>query len=189
MRKLIVTNIVSLDGYHEGPEGVMQLPMDDAFDAHNLERLEAADTLLLGATTFRGFQGFWPSVADDPTFSDSYRGISRRNNEIAKVIISDSEPDDLLDTWRTTTTVVPRADAKRAVEDLKQQDGGDILVFGSRTMWNGLLDEGLVDEIQLMVGPVVLRGGVPAFAAPHQLTLTGTRGFEGSGNVLLTYTA
>ncbi len=89
MRKLMVTNIVSLDGYHEGPEGIMQLPMDDAFDAHNLERLEAADTLLLGATTFRGFQGFWPSVADDPSFSDNNRGISRRNNEIAKVVISD----------------------------------------------------------------------------------------------------
>jgi dihydrofolate reductase len=189
MRKVIVSNIVSLDGYHEGPEGVMQLPMDAAFDAYNLERLEAADTLLLGATTFRGFQGFWPSVADDPAQSDVNRGISRRDNEIAKVVISDSMSDDQLDAWRSTTTVVPRADAKRAVEELKQQGGGDILVFGSRTMWNGLLADGVVDEIHLIVGPVVLGGGIPAFVAPHSLELTGSRPFEGSGNVLLTYSA
>jgi dihydrofolate reductase len=70
MRKLIVSNIMSLDGYYEGPgKNVMVLPMDEAFDTYNAERLRAADTLLLGRNTYDGFKGFWPSVADDPNFT------------------------------------------------------------------------------------------------------------------------
>ena len=58
MRKLIVSNIMSLDGYYTGPDNnVMVLPMDQAFDAYNAERLRAADTLLLGRTTYDGFKG------------------------------------------------------------------------------------------------------------------------------------
>ena len=64
MRKLVVSNIVSLESYYEGPgRDVMVLPMDTAFDAYNAERLRAADTLLLGRATFEGFKSFWPSVA------------------------------------------------------------------------------------------------------------------------------
>jgi hypothetical protein len=75
LRKLIVTNIISLDGYYEGPnKNVMVMPMDDAFDSYNVERLRAADTLLLGRNSFEGFKGFWPSVADDPSFSPANRG-------------------------------------------------------------------------------------------------------------------
>lgn len=78
MRKLIVTNIVSLDGYFEGPGGnVMALPMDGAFDTYNAERLRAADTLLLGRRTFEMFQGFWPTVADNPAFGPVQQEISR----------------------------------------------------------------------------------------------------------------
>ncbi len=68
MRKLIVCNIMSLDGYYTGPgNNVMVLPMDEAFDAYNAERLRAADTLLLGRTTYEGFKGFGPSVTADPS--------------------------------------------------------------------------------------------------------------------------
>lgn len=63
MRKLIVSNIVSLDGYCAGPGGdVMALPMDDSFDTYNVERLQAADTLLLGRKTYELFKGFWPQM-------------------------------------------------------------------------------------------------------------------------------
>jgi dihydrofolate reductase len=81
MRKLIVSNIMSLDGYYEGPgKSVMVLfdyrwkayPTDESFDAYNAERLHAADTLLLGRTTYDGFRGFWPSVADDPNFTPTH---------------------------------------------------------------------------------------------------------------------
>src|SRR4051812_25117707 len=112
MRKLIVTNIVSLDGYYEGPDGnVMALPMDHRFDEYNVERLQAADTLLLGHTTFSGFAGYWPGVADDESASADNREISRRNNAIEKVAIGDSLTDDELGAWSDTTRVVKRGDA------------------------------------------------------------------------------
>jgi len=85
MRKLIVSNAVSLDGYYAGPDGdVMVLELDPVFDAYNAERLRAADTLLLGRNSFEGFKGFWPPIADDPdpNWSDAQREVSRRDNEI-----------------------------------------------------------------------------------------------------------
>jgi dihydrofolate reductase len=190
MRTLIVTNIMSIDGYYEGPGGnVMALPMDDRFDEHNLERLRAADTLLLGGTTFRGFVSYWPSVAEDHSASDNNRAISRRNNEIDKLVVSDSLTQEETGAWRETTRIVGRADAPAAIAELKQQDGGDILMFGSRTTWHGLLAAGVVDELQLVVGGSVLGGGTPLFPAGTQakLELLGTRSFDDSDNAILRY--
>ena len=188
MRKLIVTNIVSLDGFCEGPGGnVMALPMDASFDAHNLERLRAADTLLLGRNTFVMFEGFWPQMATHPQATPTHREISRLDGAIDKVVVSDSLNDGGTGPWRQTSRIVRRADAHAVIAALKQQPGRDILMFGSRTLWNDLLAAGLVDEVHLMVGPVVLGGGTPAFAAPVALRLIDTRRFEGSGNVVLRY--
>jgi dihydrofolate reductase len=67
MRKLVVCNIMSLDGYDEGPgNNVMVLPMDASFDEYNLERIRAADAVLLGRTSYQAFSGFWPAMADNP---------------------------------------------------------------------------------------------------------------------------
>ena len=67
MRKLIVCNIISVDGFYSGPnDDVMAMPFDEPFDDYNAERLRAADTLLLGRRSFEGFKGYWPSVADNP---------------------------------------------------------------------------------------------------------------------------
>ena len=67
MSKVVVTSIVSVDGYTEGPGGnVMVMPMDHAFDEYNAERMRTAGSLLFGATTYRGMVGFWPSAAREP---------------------------------------------------------------------------------------------------------------------------
>ena len=200
MRKLIVSTIASLDGYVEGPgRNVMVLPMDGFFDEHNLERLRAADTLLLGATTYLGLKGYWPAVADNPGVSpavadnpgvaDLHRETGQRNNEIQKVVVSDSLTKDDTAPWTDTTTMVRRADAHQAVAELKDRPGKDILMFGSRTLWNDLLVAGLVDELHLMVGAAVLGGGTPAFGAGPvpPLRLMTTRRRDGSDNVLLQY--
>jgi dihydrofolate reductase len=191
MRKLIVSNIVSLDGYCEGPGGnVMALPMDACFDAYNLERLQAADTLLLGARTYRLFKGFWPSMRENPNASPTHREISRLDDILAKVVVSDGLAVSETDPWRETTRIVRRADAHHEIATLKKGPGRDILVFGSHTLWNDLLEAGLVDELHLMVGAVVLGEGTAAFARPvtsSSLRLVGARTWEGSNNALLTY--
>ena len=190
MRTLIVSNIISIDGYYEGAGGnVMALPMDSSFNAYNAERLRAADTLLLGANTFRGFSAYWPSVADDPTADADNREISRLNGAIDKIAISDSLAPGAGGAWAETSRIVPRGEAHDAIRELKQQDGGDILMFGSRTTWHGLFDAGLVDELHLMVGGVVLGGGTPAFpdGVGAELCLLGTRTSDDSENVLVRY--
>jgi hypothetical protein len=91
MRKLIVSNLISLDGYAAGPGGdVMALPFDTTFSDYNLELMQAADTLVSGATTYRGFVSYWPPVADDPAQSEVERAISRRHRELEHLVVSDS---------------------------------------------------------------------------------------------------
>ncbi len=190
MRKVIVTNIVSVDGFYEGPGGnVMALPMDHAFDAYNAERLGSAGTLLLGRSSFELFLGFWPPVADDPAASDDQREISRLDTAIDKVVVSDTLTSEDTGVWRDTTRVVRRDDAHGLVAELRKGDGGDILVFASRTVWNDLLAAGLVDELHLVVGGAVLGDGTPAFApnVAAGLALLGARRFDGSDNVVLRY--
>ncbi len=206
MGTLIVSNIVSLDGFVAAADGnSTALPMDDAFDAYNAERLRSAGTLLVGANSYRGFAQFWPQVLRDPEgvagmiaeqvgldradvlqrlTTGASGEVARLNDAIAKVVVSDTLTPDDLGAWRDSTTIVPRAEAAARVAELD----GEVLTFGSRTTWNGLLAAGVVDELHLMVGPVVLGRGVPAFDGPAPaLTLAGTRRFDGSDNVVLRY--
>jgi dihydrofolate reductase len=151
MRKLIVCNIISVDGFYSGPnDDVMAMPFDAQFDDYNAERLRAADTLLLGRRSFEGFKGYWPPIADDPDARAVEREISRLDNEIDKVVVSDTLTDADLLPW-TNTTIVRRADAHDAVGRLKDGPGREILMFGSHTLWNDLLKAGLVDELHCMI--------------------------------------
>lgn len=194
MRSVIVCNIMSLDGYYEGPGGnVMVLEMDEQFDAYNLERIRRAGTVLLGRTSYDGFSSYWPGIADAPedlgnrALSEDNRELSRIYNGLEKVVVSDGGPPSDDNPWRGTTTMVPRDEVASWLAQERERDAGDILVFGSRTMWNGLLEHGLVDEIHLMVGPAALGGGTPIFTGPVRLRLSETRRFERSDNVLLQY--
>jgi dihydrofolate reductase len=190
VRKLIVSNIMSLDGYYEGPgENVMALPMDEAFDAYNAERLHAADTLLLGRHTYEAFKGFWPTIADDPGATPVQQEISRLDNAIDKVVVSDGLSAKMTDPWRENTRIIRGSDAYEQIAELKRQAGKDILIFGSRTLWNELLVHELVDELHLMIGHVVLGGGTPIFDGqpPVSLRIIDTHRLEGSDSLLVRY--
>jgi dihydrofolate reductase len=190
MRKLIVCNIVSLDGCYSGPGGdVMAMPFDQGFSEYNAERLRTASTLLLGRSSFDGFRSYWPSVADDPGAPEVEREISRLNRAIEKVVVSDSlQPEDTAP-W-SDARIVRRADAHEAVAELRRGTGGDILVFGSHLLWNDLLAHNLVDELHLMIGAgIVGTGGVRAFEStpPGSLRLVGSETWSGSNLVLVRY--
>lgn len=194
MRSVIVSNIVSLDGFYAAADGnPLVLNMDEAFDEYNRERIETADTVLLGRSSFEGFSAYWPAVAGAPAdpgnraLSEDNRRISRAFNSVAKVVVSDSlkiSPDN---PWAPGTTVIPRAASAEWLNTARSEDGRDILVFGSRIMWNGLLAQGLVDELHLMLSPRAIVEGVPFLTVPASFTLLESRRFEGSSNVLLRY--
>jgi dihydrofolate reductase len=190
MRKLIICNIVSLDGYYTGPNNnVMVMPMGGVFDIYNASRLHEASTLLVGRVSFEMFRDFWPPVADDPNWDDKNREISRLNNAIDKVVISDTLTNDQRGAWASTTRIVKRSDAHQEIAKLKAQDGKDILVFGSHMLWNALLANGLVDELHLMIGNIVLGDGVRAFENKPNFTLRliDAVKWEGANNVVLQY--
>jgi dihydrofolate reductase len=191
MRKLIVTNIMSLDGYYTGPDdNIMVMPMDGRFDEYNAERAATADILLLGRTSYEGFSSFWPPVAEDSSASAANRALSRRQLAMHKVAVSDTLELDPANPWTPTAEVVSRDRAYDRIAELKRESAdGDILVFGSHTLWTDLLAHGLVDELHLMLGAAVVGGGVPMFdrAVPAGLTLIETRTWDDSSNVLLRY--
>lgn len=196
MRSVIVCNIMSLDGYFEGPgRDVMVHNMDAAFDAYNLERIRKAGTVLLGRTSYEGFSSYWPGIADAPhdpgnrALSDDNRELSRIYNRIEKVVVTDGSGLSPDNPWYDTTKTVRRSDVGDWVARARGRGIGDILIFGSRMMWNGLLAQGLVDELHLMVGPRAVGGGTPIFAFPVDLRLLSVRDFDGSDNVLLRYAA
>jgi dihydrofolate reductase len=191
MGQVIVSNLMTLDGHLAGPGGdVMVLPFEDndSFSTHNLGLLLDAETLLLGATTYIGMRDYWPPVKDDESQPEVERAISRRNDEIAKVVVSDSLTSDDTDPWRETTTIVPRKEAHDTIAKLRR-GGTDVVTFGSVTLVNDLLAAGLVDELQFLVGGGVLLEGVPAFSQrpARALHLVEARKIRGTNTALLRY--
>jgi dihydrofolate reductase len=192
MRNVVVWNLISLDGYFEGPnKNVMALPLDEAFDAYSAQRMEAASTILLGRRTYEAFREFWPPLAADESETPAHRTVSRCLNELSKTVVSDTLTVSATDTWADTTEVISRAEAEARLLELKNEDdGGDILVAGSRTLWNSLLDQGLVDELHLMIGAVVLAEGTSAFETTvnGSLRLHDLQRMHGSKNFVAHYT-
>ena len=190
MRKVIVFNVVSLDGYHTGPDNdvtVMFPMMGGVFDLYSAERLRTAAVTIAGRVSFELFHSFWPEVAKDPTsekWTPEQLELSQAGASVSNIVVSDT----LTGNW-PNITIVKRADAHQKIAELKQQEGKDILITGSRTLWNDLLAHDLVDEVHLMIGNLILGAGVPAFVGqpPTSLRLVEIRSWKDSDNVLVRY--
>jgi dihydrofolate reductase len=175
MRKLIVTEFVTLDGVMEAPGGEPTHPhsgwvfdfMGDEQQEFKLKEVLEADVHLIGRVTYESFAGAWPERTGE--FADKV-------NSMPKYVVT-TTLDEL--GWNNSTPI--KGDLAEEVTKLKQQDGGPILVAGSRTLVHALMKLDLIDEYRLMVFPVVLGSGkrlFPESPDKTKLELVDTRTFD-----------
>jgi len=178
MRKLVVTEFVTLDNIMESPHVWSFDYWNREIGQFKLDEVMASDALLLGRVTYEEFAAAWPVRKDEQGFAD-------RMNSNAKYVVSTTLTPDKA-TWNNTTVI--REDVVGEVEKLKHMKGQDILVAGSATLIETLMLNGLVDEYRLLMYPVVLGKGKHLFkeGSAAKLKLVEVKKFK-SGVVLLRY--
>jgi dihydrofolate reductase len=177
MRRVVVSEFVSLDGVMEAPDKWHLQFWHEEMGKYKDDELFASDALLLGRITYEGFADAWPSRAGDD-FAD-------RMNGLPKYVVSTTLEEPL--EWNNSTLI--KGNVAEEVSKLKQQPGQDILIAGSADLVHTLMQHDLIDEYRIMVHPVVVGSGKRLFrdgSDTKVLRLVETKTF-GSGVVVLTY--
>ena len=201
MRKIVVQEMVSLDGFMAGPKGEFDWPLaDEEFERHANELLTAADTLLLGRTTYQNFASYWPTAASSVTgtmknsdgvdfavptsVSNTHDQVARKMNAYRKIVFSKT-----LDMVQWNNAVLVREVDPKEIAGMKEQPGKNMLVLGSAELVWSLMKSGLIDEYRVWVNPIILGRGKPLFGTLNdrrKLKLIETKTF-GSGLIELHY--
>ena len=186
MGRIVVTEFVSLDGVMEAPGGdndfergawSFEIERGDEGDQFKLDETVAAEALLLGRTTYEGFAAAWPSRSGE--FADKF-------NNMPKYVVSSTLEDP---EW--TNSRVLSGDLEEEVARLREEQSGDIVVHGSAQLVQALIEKDLVDELRLMVYPVVLGTGKRLFgdtSDKKRLRLSDSK-TVGDGETILVYEA
>lgn len=181
MRKIILFMMTSVDGYFEGPDhDISWHNVDEDFNSFAQKQIHEMDLMMFGRRTYEMMAEYWPTEAainDDPT-------IAKLMNETSKVVISSSlESTD----WQNTKII--NENVEDEIKKLKNQEGKNIIIFGSNELVVNLTRLGLMDEYRIMVAPVVIGSGTSLFEGLDQkvnLKLIKSEPFK-NGNVLLCY--
>ncbi|MFZ0040645.1 MAG: dihydrofolate reductase family protein [Solirubrobacteraceae bacterium] len=185
MRRIVVSEFISLDGVVEDPGGAEGSRHgawtfnfnDPAGMKYKLDEVSDHEAMLLGRVTYEGFAAAWPGMTDDVGFAD-------KMNAMPKYVVSST-----LERAEWNNSSVLTGDPAERVAELRSSDGGDILVAGSVSLVRALLAADLIDELRLMMFPIVLGGGKRLFGEADEarvLELAGTQALD-SGTVILTY--
>lgn len=187
MGKLIVQEFVSIDGLAAGPQGDVSFVPDatagdPSFGQRQLAFIDSLSAMLLGRVTYQMFASYWPNVetGDDKVFAD-------RLNALPKFVFSGTLDRAPWGRWPEATIL--RKDAAMEVERLKQEFARDLVLWGSLSLAQSLTRDGMIDEYQLIVCPVVLGSGMPLFGdkiRQLKLKLRNSQSFD-RGTVLLAY--
>jgi dihydrofolate reductase len=181
MRKVFLFMMVSLDGFFEGPDHEIDWHnVDEEFNEFAINQLNELDMILFGRITYEGMASFWPT----PFAKENDPIVAEKMNTTPKIVVSKTlaRAD-----WQNTRLI--KEHVSEEIAQLKQQPGKDIAIFGSSDLAVSLLQMGLLDEVRVIVNPVVLGNGKLLFKGLHEqlkLKLLKTHQFN-SGNVLLYY--
>ena len=182
MRRLIVFNQVSLDGYFTDSKGDMSWAhkSDPEFNTWTQENAKSGGTLLFGRITYEMMASFWPT----PAAMETMPVVAKQMNELPKVVFSRTMDKA---SWQNTKLV--KTGLVEEVRRMKKENGNGMVIMGSGTIVSQLTQAGLIDEFQLVVNPIVLGKGRTLFEGVKDklnLKRTSTRTF-GNGNTVLCY--
>jgi dihydrofolate reductase len=185
MRKLVSFMHVSLDGFVAGPNGEMDwIKVDEEIFDYAGHRTSVADTALYGRATHEIMEAYWPTAADKPGASKHDIEHSTWYKKVEKIVLSRS-----MKSKKLPGTKIISENISKEINKLKQTPGTEIIMFGSPSATNFLIQEGLVDEFWIFVNPILLGQGIPFFNNLKQRTklkLVKSRAFS-SGVVCLHY--
>jgi dihydrofolate reductase len=179
MRKIFVSNVMSVDGYFEGPNKAFNFftPPDDFFEyARNM--MTDVSAIIYGRVTYKFMEAYWPHAKDNDAV------ITERMNNLPKIVFSKTLASA---DWYDTTLI--RDIVPEEIIALKQQPGNDMVILGSGEIVSALANLGLIDEYRVIVAPIILGGGTPLFKGIDKrlsLQLTDSK-ILSSGAVLLYY--
>ena len=197
MRKVIMFNRVTADGYFAGPDGNLDgVVPDTELDrpAAEANKEGGVDTILFGRRTYELFEAFWPHALDDSPTSPDPHVAGRLSPEMRAMAIMLNETPKLVflrtlkkGTWKNSRLL--HEFDPREIEAMKRQPGKDMIVFGSGSIVSQLTPHGLIDEYQFVVSPVLLGSGRPLLSGVSKslrLDLLEAKQYQ-SGNVTLRY--